>query len=99
MYKPAQTIRAAEVLSRSLEGDWEGVRIPRGVVDEARSERECALDIFCNACDLLPEELYLIWTYFDVILICRNLPRRVPVTRVRHGASARAQLGTLVAVD
>ena len=31
-------------------------------------------------------------------LTCRNLPRRVPVTRVRHGASARAQLGTLVAV-
>ena len=30
-------------------------------------------------------------------LTCRNLPRRVPVTRVRHGASARAQLGTLVA--
>ena len=28
----------------------------------------------------------------------RKLPRRVPVTRLRHGASARAQLGTLVAV-
>ena len=28
----------------------------------------------------------------------RKLPRRVPVTRLRHGASARAQLGSLVAV-
>ena len=28
----------------------------------------------------------------------RKLPRRVPVKRLRHGASARAQLGSLVAV-
>ena len=47
------------MLARSLEGEWEGVRIPRGAVDGARSERECALDIFCDHCDLLPEELYI----------------------------------------